>query len=103
MLTGSHFLHVSYCMHSVKNNYDTTMNQNNTKKDEYIEAEIIESQPLSDSKESYQNQEYSYHPPKNSNKGCYLIIGCFFIFLIGLITVIGTILGFFTDILISIF
>ncbi len=79
------------------------MNQNNSGSEEYIEAEVIESQPLSNTQGTYQNYEQPYQPPRSSNKGCYLTLGCLFIFLVGLITVIGGILGLFTDILTSIF
>ncbi|MFV0531554.1 MAG: hypothetical protein ACK5MD_08955 [Flavobacteriales bacterium] len=79
------------------------MNQNNSEDNEYIEAEVIESQALSSSEDSCQNYEQPYQPPKSNNKGCYLIMGCLFIFLVGLITVIGSLLNLFTDILSSLF
>ena len=79
------------------------MNQNNSSKGEYIEAEVIDSQPLTESNEGYQNYEQPRTPPKSNNKGCYLTMGCIFIFLVGLFTVIGGILGLFTDILSSLF
>lgn len=79
------------------------MNQNHSENSEYVEVEVVESQPLTNTNETFQNYDQPYNPPKNSNKGCYLVLGCLFIFLVGLITVIGGILGFFTDILTSIF
>ncbi len=79
------------------------MNQIHENSEEYIEAEVIESQPLSNESKNYDSYEQPYEPPKNSNTGCYMIAGCLFIFLVGLITIIGAILSYFTDILTSIF
>ncbi len=75
------------------------MSQNNSENEEYIEAEIVDSQPLSES----ENLHQKYETPKSNNRGCYLTMGCIFIFLVGLVTVIGAILSFFTDVLTSLF
>lgn len=79
------------------------MNQPHENNEEYIEVEVIESQPLSSDSKSYNSYEQPYTPPKSDNRGCYMIAGCLFIFLVGLITIIGGILSYFTDILTSIF
>jgi len=74
------------------------MNLSNLNEEEYIEAEVVDTSLSSETDESKQ-----YHSPRNSKKGCYLIIGCLFIFLIGLITVLGGILKFISRIINGIF
>ncbi len=79
------------------------MSQNNSDHNNYIEAEVIESQPLANKEDTFRNYDQHYPQTKNSKKGCYITMGCIFIFIVGLITVLGTILGLFTDILSLIF
>ncbi len=79
------------------------MSQNNSDQNNYIEAEIIDSQPLINKEDTYRNYDQQYPQIKNSKKGCYITMGCVFIFIVGFITVLGSILGFFTDILSLIF
>ncbi len=79
------------------------MNQNNSENEEYIEVEIVDSQPLSDSENFHQKYEETYPIPKSSNRGCYLTTGCLFVFLVGFVTFVGIILSFFKGVLTSLF